>query len=216
PDPAAEIPEFLCNAPIVRPGPAIEVREVSKRFGSFVAVDHVSLSLPARGIHALIGPNGAGKTTLFNVLTGLFPPDGGAILYAGRDVAGLPADQLARLGLARSFQITNIFKTISVRENLRLAVQARDRRRFSLLRRATAGRAACGECAARRAREVPRPLGAGTCAGRQSLLRRAASAGNRAGARRAPPRSDAGRAAGRTGARGTRAHRRPDATAFRT
>src|SRR5262249_37181609 len=138
PDPAAEIPEFLCNAPIVRPGPAIEVREVSKRFGSFVAVDHVSLSLPARGIHALIGPNGAGKTTLFNVLTGLFPPDGGAILYAGRDVAGLPADQLARLGLARSFQITNIFKTISVRENLRLAVQARDRRRFSLLRRADA------------------------------------------------------------------------------
>ncbi len=133
PNPAVEIPDFLRDALPVESGPAIEAREIFKRFGGFVAVDRVSLRLPARGIHALIGPNGAGKTTFFNVLTGLFPPDGGAILYAGRNVAGLSADILAGLGLARSFQITNIFKTISVRENLRLAVQARDPRRFGLL-----------------------------------------------------------------------------------
>jgi branched-chain amino acid transport system ATP-binding protein len=136
PNPAAEIPDFLRDAAPVGSGPAIEAREISKRFGGFVAVDRVSLRLPPRGIHALIGPNGAGKTTFFNVLTGLFPPDGGAILYAGRNVAALPAEILAELGLARSFQITNIFKTISVRENLRLAVQARDPRRFGLLTRA--------------------------------------------------------------------------------
>jgi branched-chain amino acid transport system ATP-binding protein len=135
PNPAAEIPDFLRDA-AMRSGTAIEAREISKRFGGFVAVDRVSLRLPPRGIHALIGPNGAGKTTFFNVLTGLFPPDGGSILYAGRNVAGLPADTLAALGLARSFQITNIFQAISVRENLRLAVQARDNGRFSLLKRA--------------------------------------------------------------------------------
>jgi branched-chain amino acid transport system ATP-binding protein len=136
PNPAAEIPNFLRDAATARSGPAIEARDVSKRFGGFVAVDQVSLRLPARGIHALIGPNGAGKTTFFNVLTGLFPPDSGTILYSGRNVAGLPADNLAALGLARSFQITNIFKTISVRENVRLAVQARDNGRFSLLKQA--------------------------------------------------------------------------------
>jgi ABC-type branched-subunit amino acid transport system ATPase component/ABC-type branched-subunit amino acid transport system permease subunit len=137
PNPAAEIPDFLRDPAAVRSGTAIEAREISKRFGGFVAVDRVSLDLPPRGIHALIGPNGAGKTTFFNVLTGLFPPDGGAILYAGRNVAGLPADALAAFGLARSFQITNIFQAISVGENLRLAVQARDNGRFSLLKRAT-------------------------------------------------------------------------------
>jgi ABC-type branched-subunit amino acid transport system ATPase component/ABC-type branched-subunit amino acid transport system permease subunit len=136
PNPAAEIPDFLRDAATVRSGTVIEARETSKRFGGFVAVDRVSLRLPPRGIHALIGPNGAGKTTFFNLLTGVFPPDGGAILYAGRNVAGLPADTLAALGLARSFQITNIFQAISVRENLRLAVQARDNGRFSLLKRA--------------------------------------------------------------------------------
>jgi ABC-type branched-subunit amino acid transport system ATPase component/ABC-type branched-subunit amino acid transport system permease subunit len=136
PSPAAEMPAFLRREAPRRSGPAIEVRDVSKRFGAFVAVDRVSIGLPPRGLYALIGPNGAGKTTLFNVLTGLFPPDGGAIMYAGRNVAGLPADALAALGIARSFQITNIFKAISVRENLRLAVQARDPGRFSLLRMA--------------------------------------------------------------------------------
>jgi ABC-type branched-subunit amino acid transport system ATPase component len=134
PNPVAETPEFLRGNALAPSGPAIEARDVTKRFGAFVAVDRVSFGLPSRGLHALIGPNGAGKTTFFNVLTGLFPPDGGAIMYAGRNVAGLPADALAALGIARSFQITNIFKTISVRENLRLAVQARDERRFSLLR----------------------------------------------------------------------------------
>jgi ABC-type branched-subunit amino acid transport system ATPase component/ABC-type branched-subunit amino acid transport system permease subunit len=136
PNPSAAIPDFLRDAATRRPGPAIEAREVSKQFGGFVAVDRMSLRLPSHGIHALIGPNGAGKTTFFNVLTGLFPPDGGTIRYAGGNVAGLPAHTLAGLGLARSFQITNIFKTISVRENLRLAVLARDRRRFSFLKAA--------------------------------------------------------------------------------
>ncbi len=133
PDPGVAIPAFL-RGQGDGSGQLLTLEGVSKRFGAFVAVDKVSLALAPRGIHALIGPNGAGKTTLFNVLSGMFPPDGGTIGYEGRSIGGVPAATLAGLGIARSFQITNIFKTLTVAENLRLAVQARDPGRLALFR----------------------------------------------------------------------------------
>ena len=83
----------------------------------------VPTSRPARvALQALIGPNGAGKTTLFNVISGMYPPDGGAITLQGERVGGLPADRLVARGIARSFQITNLFPGLTVRENIRLGV----------------------------------------------------------------------------------------------
>jgi ABC-type branched-subunit amino acid transport system ATPase component/ABC-type branched-subunit amino acid transport system permease subunit len=115
-------------------GAALEVREIAKSFGGIHAVTDMSLTLHRGEIHALIGPNGAGKTTAFNVISGLFAPDRGAVLLNGTriDVAGAAA--ICQLGLARSFQITNLFKGLTVRENLRLAVQATHPSRFSAWR----------------------------------------------------------------------------------
>src|SRR5262249_22449163 len=84
--------------------------------------------------HALIGPNGAGKTTLFNLVSGLYAPDRGAILLNGRDIAGLASEVICHRGLARSFQITNLFKGLPVYENLRLSLQAQSPGRISIWR----------------------------------------------------------------------------------
>jgi branched-chain amino acid transport system ATP-binding protein len=78
-------------------------------------------------LRAIIGPNGAGKTTLFNVITGAIRPSGGSVFFAGRDISGLPPHQITRLGLSRSFQLTNIFPELTVRENVWLGVNARKR-----------------------------------------------------------------------------------------
>jgi ABC-type branched-subunit amino acid transport system ATPase component len=94
-------------------------------------VDGVSIAIKNRTLHALIGPNGAGKTTAFNLLSGLYRPDHGQIQLAGHDVTGLKPEHLARAGIGRSFQITNLFGGIPVAENVRLAVQARHRKRFA-------------------------------------------------------------------------------------
>src|SRR5262249_13453584 len=83
-------------------------------------------------LHALIGPNGAGKTTAFNLLSGLFPPDVGQIELAGRSIAGLKPEDITTAGVGRSFQITNLFGGLSVKENLRLAVQAPSAKRFAM------------------------------------------------------------------------------------
>ena len=99
-------------------------RDVQKRFGGFVALRGVSFVVEPRGIHAFIGPNGAGKTTLFNCLTGTTLPSAGRVLFDGRDVTRLPPHRRARLGIARSFQVTNLFQSLSVFESLRLAAQA--------------------------------------------------------------------------------------------
>ncbi|MDQ2963899.1 MAG: branched-chain amino acid ABC transporter ATP-binding protein/permease [Pseudomonadota bacterium] len=129
-EPGQAVPAFLC-----RPGAGdtvvLECGDVSKRFGEFAAVDRASLRLEDRCLHALIGPNGAGKTTLFNVISGLYPADGGTIALRGQRIDALSADRVARLGLARSFQITNLFPALPVAENLRLACQARDPARFA-------------------------------------------------------------------------------------
>src|SRR3546814_1093984 len=82
-------------------------------------------------IHALIGPNGAGKTTTFNLISGLYLPDGGTVRLNGRDIGGLPAHAITRRGLARSFQITNLFAGLSIYENLRLSLQDRKSTRLN-------------------------------------------------------------------------------------
>ena len=90
-------------------------RDLSKRFGGIHAVDGVSFTVRDRTLHALIGPNGAGKTTAFNLLSGLYPPDGGTIELAGRSIAGLRPEDITAAGVGRSFQITNLFSSLSVR-----------------------------------------------------------------------------------------------------
>jgi branched-chain amino acid transport system ATP-binding protein len=106
---------------------------VTKRFGSLVAVSDVSLSVKKGELRSIIGPNGAGKTTLFNVLTGLLPPDSGSIYFNGRDITGDRAHEIAARGISRSFQIISLFKDLTVFENIRVAVQATSRHRFSFL-----------------------------------------------------------------------------------
>ncbi len=133
PRPREEVPAFLRGAQPAA-GPLLECRGVAKRFGDFTAVDAVDLTLADRRLHALIGPNGAGKTTLFNVVSGMYPPDGGQLLLAGERLDELPPERVVGHGLARSFQITNLFPSLTVEENLRLGAQARDPRRFSVWR----------------------------------------------------------------------------------
>ena len=117
------LPAFL--RPGATAGAALEVKGVDKHFGGIRAVQGVSLAVGSGEIHALIGPNGAGKTTVFNLVSGLFAPDAGAVRLHGRPVHGLPAHAICQQGLARSFQITNLFKGLTIRENLRLSLQAR-------------------------------------------------------------------------------------------
>jgi len=104
--------------------PLLDVQQLSKRFGGVVASAGVDLQVHAGEVHALIGPNGAGKTTLVAQLAGQVRPDRGRIVFAGQDITRLSPHQRARRGLARSFQITRLFKSFDVRDNIALAVQA--------------------------------------------------------------------------------------------
>jgi branched-chain amino acid transport system ATP-binding protein len=101
------------------------VREVTVRFGGNVALDGVSITAEPGLVTGLIGPNGAGKTTLFNVITGLLPPSGGQVLIEGENVSRLRPSSRARLGMARTFQRLELFTLLSVRENIRVAVDVR-------------------------------------------------------------------------------------------
>ena len=112
----------------------LELREVSKRFGGIIATDSVTLELAQGELHALIGPNGAGKTTLIGQISGSLPTDTGKILFEKTEVTAWRQHQRVRLGLARSHQITSIFKRFSVLDNLALAVQARSGSSFSFWR----------------------------------------------------------------------------------
>ncbi|MGY6025058.1 ABC transporter ATP-binding protein [Streptomyces spinosirectus] len=98
---------------------------LSKQFQGFRAVNEVDLSVAEGTVHALVGPNGAGKTTLFNLLTGFVKPSGGRITFAGHEVAGRPPERIARLGMARSFQVTSLFPQVTAREHVELALQSR-------------------------------------------------------------------------------------------
>ena len=109
----------------------LSLKSVSKRFGGVVAVDGVSLEVVRGEVHALIGPNGAGKTTLISLIAGTMPSNGGEILFSEKNLTRAKPHARVAAGLARSYQITSIFKRFSVLENLALAVQARSGTSFS-------------------------------------------------------------------------------------
>ncbi|MFC3025695.1 MULTISPECIES: ABC transporter ATP-binding protein [Roseomonadaceae] len=112
----------------------LSLRGLRKNFGGLAVTDDVTLDVSPGEIHAIIGPNGAGKTTLINEISGVLPLDAGQILFDGRDVTRLPLHRRARLGLARSFQITSIIPDFSALENTALAVQAGDGSSFRFFR----------------------------------------------------------------------------------
>ena len=114
-------------------GPILEVDNITQRFGKFVALNGVSASFQPGKLTAIIGPNGAGKSTFFNVVSGAFAPTQGRVRFQGRDITGLAQHEFARIGIAKSFQITNVFKQLSAHENVRVAAQMRSTR-FELLR----------------------------------------------------------------------------------
>ncbi|HBH01775.1 MAG TPA: ABC transporter ATP-binding protein [Candidatus Rokubacteria bacterium] len=105
--------------------PIVSTRDLTIRFGGHAAVDRVSLDIAPCTLKSIIGPNGAGKTTLFNLLSGQYRPTAGRVWFKGEDVTRLGAAARARRGIGRSFQLTNIFPTLTVLENVRIAVQAR-------------------------------------------------------------------------------------------
>ena len=104
--------------------PALRTTGLIKDFRGFRAVDSVDLTVDAGAVHALVGPNGAGKTTLFNLLSGFLAPTSGRIEVGGTDITGEPPEQVARRGVARSFQITSLFDQLTLREHVELALAA--------------------------------------------------------------------------------------------
>ena len=126
----------------------LELRAVSKRYGGVVATDDVTLDVVRGEVHALIGPNGAGKTTLIGQISGVLATVIGRILFNGADITRLPAHARVAAGLARSYQITSIFRRYSVLDNLALAVQARSGTSFRFWRPALAERALYDEARA--------------------------------------------------------------------
>jgi branched-chain amino acid transport system ATP-binding protein len=102
----------------------LKTTNVGRKFGAFVALNDVSIEFPARQLTAIIGPNGAGKSTFFNVISGAIPASSGKVLFEGGDITALKQHEYARVGIAKSFQITNVFKQLSAHENVRVAAQA--------------------------------------------------------------------------------------------
>jgi len=120
----------------------LEVRKVSKNFGSLVAVQSVSLMVQPGELRAIIGPNGAGKTTFFNMISGYFPPSSGTIIFDGQDVSRIPAHRRVGLGMARTFQITEIFPELTVHENVLSAAEVAAGQRLHMwIARTDVGRA---------------------------------------------------------------------------
>ena len=103
--------------------PILEARAVSRQFGKFRALQNISVAFRAGELTAIIGPNGAGKSTFFNVISGGVPASSGQVLFEGRDITALAPHDYARIGIAKSFQITNVFKQLSAHENVRVALQ---------------------------------------------------------------------------------------------
>jgi len=102
----------------------LSTNNLGKRFGGFTALKGVTAEFRKGALTAIIGPNGAGKSTYFNLLSGAFPPSEGRVTYEGRDITGTPQHRFAHMGIAKSFQITNVFPLLSALENVRVAVQA--------------------------------------------------------------------------------------------
>ncbi len=112
----------------------LETKNLRREFGALVAVDNVSIKVAAQTLHSIIGPNGAGKTTFFNLLSGNLNPTAGQVFFKGKDITHLPVHKTAHQGIGRSFQITNIFPSLTVFENIRLAAQALGRDNFKFFR----------------------------------------------------------------------------------
>jgi branched-chain amino acid transport system ATP-binding protein len=125
----------------------LELKDICKRFGGVVATDRVSLHVAAGEVHALIGPNGAGKTTLVNLISGGLPADSGDVVFDGSSLKGRTLHERVLAGLARSYQITSLFRGMSVLDNLALAVQARRGSSFSFFRDVSSERALFEEAA---------------------------------------------------------------------
>jgi len=115
----------------------LESKGLTKAFGALLAVNNVNLTFEKGVIHSIIGPNGAGKTTLFNLLSGVYQPTSGTIKFKGKDITSFKLFKRSHIGIGRSFQITSIFPNLTVRENVRLSVQSRGNRNFSMLQKAS-------------------------------------------------------------------------------
>lgn len=126
----------------------LHIEQLVKRFGGLVATNHAELKVERGSIHALIGPNGAGKTTLIHQISGAMQPDQGAVYFMGQNVTQVPMHQRALRGLVRSYQITSIFKKLSVLDNIALSVQARSGSSMRFWRAARSESARYAEAAA--------------------------------------------------------------------
>lgn len=115
--------------------PLLETKALTKTFGALIAVDNVDLTVEKGRIYSIIGPNGAGKTTLFNMLAGVYAPTSGTVTFQGKDITSLKVFERSHVGIGRSYQVTSIFSELTVRENVRLAVQSRGKNNFSMFRR---------------------------------------------------------------------------------
>jgi len=102
-------------------GLALDIRDLTMAFGGLLAVSEFSMTVPAGGLYGLIGPNGAGKTTVFNMITGLYTPTAGQILFEGQEISSLAPYRITRLGIARTFQTIRLFQNLSVLDNVRIA-----------------------------------------------------------------------------------------------
>ncbi len=142
--------------------PILSLSDVVVAFDALRAVDGVSLTVPKGQRRAIIGPNGAGKTTLFNAIAGTLVPSAGKIAFDGHDITRLPPHRRARLGVSRTFQITNLFPRLSVRDNLVLALRGRSLRKFSLFGKA--------DVDAKEAPQIVAALNAVRIAGRADVL----------------------------------------------
>lgn len=109
-----------------------EANHIHKRFGQQVVLENVNLSFEENKLSGIVGPNGAGKTTLFNILTGKYKPDRGQVIFDGTAITGLPIHKIAQLGIARSFQIMNLFDEFTVLENVTVALPSLRMRQFNM------------------------------------------------------------------------------------
>lgn len=132
----------------------LDLRQLVKRYGGLVATNDLNLTVKRGEIHAIIGPNGAGKTTLIHQISGAIKPTAGSIHFDGWDITAMPMHQRVSQGLARSYQITNIFKSYSVLDNLALSIQARSGSSMRFWKAAISERAIFDE-----AREIARRVG---------------------------------------------------------
>ena len=114
--------------------PLFEARHIHKRFGDQVVLEEINLAFEAGELSGIMGPNGAGKTTCFNVLTGLYKPDRGQVIFAGEPITGLPPRVIAQKGVSRSFQLINLFDEYSALENVLIAVPQLRNRGFNMIR----------------------------------------------------------------------------------